>query len=251
MAMLQKERWIFDTKRGLPRDTRDPQQSDQPLRSYDKPTPAVPKEPDIVVKKKKPIRRARPKPKQPEVIADDSDDASVESIPNKKQKKGKVNNVQAPLPASSVRKGSSASASGFDKNVTDIEITNNCAFNSQTQKPSSLPPLVPKAPPSVTREDINTMMDSKLEQILLLITHNQKLMEENMTKALLQQKAELASAIKSVPSSQEQYPNSAFNFTSPGVFAGGMLYYYMCYCELNYIFSGQQSRISPINQGKD
>ncbi len=33
MAMLQKERWIFDASRGLKRDTKNPQQSDRDMRS--------------------------------------------------------------------------------------------------------------------------------------------------------------------------------------------------------------------------
>ena len=34
MSMLQIERWRYDPKRGLARDTKDPQQSDQPHPSH-------------------------------------------------------------------------------------------------------------------------------------------------------------------------------------------------------------------------
>ena len=92
MTMLQKERWIFDASRGLKRDTKNPQQSDQDLRSFSESQNTVIEieEDDIVVlaAKKKPRSRTKRHPVVPADEIDFSD--AIGPAPAKKQRKGKI-----------------------------------------------------------------------------------------------------------------------------------------------------------------
>ena len=92
MTMLQKERWIFDASRGLKRDTKNPQQSDQGMRSYLEPQNTVIEieEDEIVVPAAKKKTRSRTK-RHPVVPADEIDFSdTLGPAPAKKQRKGKI-----------------------------------------------------------------------------------------------------------------------------------------------------------------
>lgn len=211
--MLQKERWIYDPKRGLPRDIKDPQQSDQPLRNYDhSPVTVIVEETPT----KKP-RRGRVDLKR-NITDDIHDDVVITEetvLPEKKRQRGKQQDKQP------------SSDSVFD--VMDIDET------PKNQK-SSKPPLPPKGPPQVTPEDINLILDLKLEQMLGVISKNQTTIVRNFEKALETQKKEIMAATAAVTKStvstnasvgtspqvdlQNHSPNAGLNYTPSAASAG-------------------------------
>ena len=154
--MLVKERWIYDPARGLKRDTKNPQQSDEDLRSFlgGKNSVVVEIEEDVVVPPaKKQQRRAGVKHKRQAaaVPPDENDfDDILDPVPEKKKKKGK-------------KKEEFSIDDIFDSNT---ESTKRGAAGKQKLTQPPIPP-VPKAPPQVTSDDINAMLDSKLEKCFL------------------------------------------------------------------------------------
>jgi hypothetical protein len=191
MAMLQKERWIFDNKRGLPRDTRNPQQSDQDLRSFlevpEKEIISV--EDDFVIPGKKKRGRGRGKASTPanDINFDDVFDDNY-SVPDKKQRKVK---------------------STKESSAPDI-------FSDSTNKRAkdkTVPPLPPgpKALPQISSDDMDAMLDAKLEKMFAVIAKNQSNMEKSFVKALEEQRKEFTLAQKAAAASSK---NSASNVSS-------------------------------------
>ena len=203
--MLQKERWLFDPKRGLPRDTKDPQQSDQPLRDFTTPpNTVVVDDQDFTSSAKKP-KRSRPKRQPQLVIADEiNDNVLVEDDVVVHEKKQRTST----------------------RNKSNIELSSNVVFDvahiEQTiknQKPPK-PPNQPKVPPQVTPDDINLMLDLKLEQMLGIISKNQTSIVRNFEKALEAQKKEIMDATAATRAastkvgSQNYSPNAGLNYSS-------------------------------------
>jgi len=193
MAMLQKERWIFDSKRGLPRDTRNPQQSDQDLRSFlevpEKEIISV--EDDFVIPGKKKRGRGRGKASTPanDINFDEVFDVH-DSVPDKKPRKVK---------------------STKESISSDI-------FSDSTNKRAkdkTVPPLPPgpKAPPQISSDDMDAMLDAKLEKMFAVIAKNQSNMEKSFVKALEEQRKEFTFAQKAAAASSK---NSASNVSSSG-----------------------------------
>ena len=204
--MLQKERWLFDAKRGLPRDTKNPQQSDQPLRHFATPpnTVVVDDQDFTNISAKKP-KRSRSKRQAPIVIADEiNDEVLVEDdviVPEKKQRTSTRNKSNIELSSDVV----------FD--LAHIEQT------TKNQKPPK-PPNQPKVPPQVTSDDINLILDLKLEQMLGVIAKNQTSIVRNFEKALELQKKEILDATAATRAastkvgSQNHSPNAGLNYAS-------------------------------------
>ena len=178
MSMLQKERWIYDPKRGLARDTKDPQQSDQPLRNFvmgKKQNVAVEDDAPVTGKKNRRsgVKKTRSKKEAAKKKAALEDEV-VEDIPppTKKQKKGRQ---PVDLTAADV----------FDSNDT---------FDETPPIPGRKPPRTgqpQKIQPEISHDDINLMLDAKLEKMLAVIASNQSSLERSFQKALDEQKKAL------------------------------------------------------------
>ena len=184
MTMLQKERWIFDASRGLKRDTKNPQQSDQDLRSFSEPQNTVIEieEDDIVVPaaKKKPRSRTKRHPVVPADEIDFSD--AIGPAPAKKQRKGKI----------SSKAFTSAEVFDDDFDMNSAKLSQGKRKENNTQPPISAIP--PKGPPPITSDDINGMLDAKLEKMFAIIATNQSNMEKSFAKALEEQRREFKAA---------------------------------------------------------
>lgn len=190
MAMLQKERWIFDSKRGLPRDTRNPQQSDQALRSFLEGTPDnTPQleEQEFAVTKKKTRRKIGKKSTTPaaNIVVEVDDDALSDAevvVPEKKPKRARAAKV------------SMNSGNVFDDDSHfDLVTSENL---DKKQKATNKPPPLPKPPtvktqaPEYNAEDFNKSFDAKLERMFATIANNQANLAKSFTMALEEQRKE-------------------------------------------------------------
>jgi hypothetical protein len=210
--MLQKERWIFDASRGLKRDTKKPQQSDQDMRSYLEPQNTVIEieEDEIVVPAAKKKTRSRTK-RHPVVPADEIDFSdTLGPAPAKKQRKGKISTKEF------------TSAEVFD-DVFDM----NAAKLSQgkSKENNTQPPIPPKGPPQITADDINLLLDAKLEKMFTIIATNQSNMEKSFSKALEEQRREFKSAQVGVSAPSRHAglnysPSGGLNFSPSPSLAG-------------------------------
>ena len=225
MSMLVKERWIYDPTRGLKRDTKNPQQSDDDLRSFlgGKHSVVVEIEEDVVVPPaKKQQRRAGVKHKRQAaaVPPDEIDfDDILDPVPEKKQKKGE-------------KKEEFSSADVFD---TNTESNKRGAAGKQKLTQPPIPP-VPKAPPQVTSDDINAMLDSKLEKMFSIIAKNQANLEQSFVKALEEQRKEFVLAQKAVSAPSRHTglnisPAGGLNFSPSTALAGTGLFISNIYIE--------------------
>jgi hypothetical protein len=215
--MLVKERWIYDPARGLKRDIKNPQQSDDDLRSFlgGKNPVVVDIEEDVVVPPaKKQQRRAGIKHKRQAaaVPPDEIDfDDVLDPVPDKKKRKGK--------PSKDV-----VIADIFDD--TNTESTKRAGKPKLAQPP--IPP-VPKGPPQVTADDINAMLDAKLERMFSVISKNQANLENSFVKALEEQKREFAVAQRAVSAPTRHAglnisPSGGLNFSPSTALAGTGLF---------------------------
>jgi hypothetical protein len=171
----------FDASRGLKRDTKKPQQSDQDMRSYLEPENTVIEieEDDIVVPaaKKKPRSRTTRHPVVPADEIDFSD--TLGPTPAKKQQKGKISSKEF------------TSAEVFD----DVFDMNSAKLSQGKRKENNTqPPIPPKGPPQITSDDIDGMLDAKLEKMFNVIATNLSNMEKSFAKALEEQRIEFQSA---------------------------------------------------------
>ena len=208
MSMLQKERWIYDPKRGLARDTKDPQQSDQPLRNFvmgKKQDVAVEDDATVTGKKKRRSGVKKTRSKKEEAKKKIALEAEVvEDIPppTKKQKKGRQ---PVDLTAADV----------FDANDTfDPPIPGRKP--PRTGQPQKIQPES-----SISHDDINLMLDAKLEKILAVIASNQSSLERSFQKALDEQKKAIDEQKREFAASQKA-PNgpphpSVLNYASSAV----------------------------------
>jgi hypothetical protein len=228
MTMLHKERWIFDPKRGLARDTKNPQQSDQDLRTFSvghqQVVDVVDVEDDIaVVPTKKKMRRAgagKSKRKASVVSVDDETNALGDEVPapEKKPRKGRTRNNE-------ITTGDIFSDDiHTDYQLDDIDSVRNHRRSLPPPPPKVPLPNVPpsRAPPQITPEDINLMLDAKLEQMLSVIAKNQTAMEKTFAKALEEQRREFVAAQKnsSTPSTTQHSYSPLNLLTSPSSMPG-------------------------------
>ena len=224
MSMLVKERWIYDPARGLKRDNKNPQQSDDDLRSFlgGKHPVVVDIEEDVVVPPaKKQQRRAGIKHKRQAaaVPPDEIDfDDVLDPVPEKKKRKGKPSKDLVSIDI-------------FDD--TNTESTKRAGKPKLAQPP--IPP-VPKAPPQVTADDINAMLDAKLERMFSVISKNQANLENSFVKALEEQKREFAVAQRAVSAPTRHAglnisPSGGLNFSPSTALAGTGLFISNIYIE--------------------
>lgn len=89
------------------------------------------------------------------------------------------------------------------------------------KQPSTQVPLAPpagKPPLHITPEEINSMLDAKLEKMFNLIAANQSNMEKSFTKALAQQKVEFGIAQRSASGTAENFASQS-PVTNLGMYA--------------------------------
>ena len=120
----------------------------------------------------------------------------------------------------------------FDSNT---ESTKRGAAGKQKLTQPPIPP-VPKAPPQVTSDDINAMLDSKLEKMFSIITKNQANLEQSFVKALEEQRKEFVSAQKAVSAPSRHAglnisPVGGLNFSPSTALAGTVLFISNIYIE--------------------
>ena len=204
--MLQKERWLFDPKRGLPRDTKNPQQSDQPLRSFEQHQHKIVE--DNIAPRKKVIRRPRGKSKPavvPVVVPENVSSDEEEPVTHR-SKRGRNGG------------GAVVVDNKSDDNVV-FDIDNNVQTKKSKQQPQ-LPPRVPLSVSNLTHADVDSILDTKLQSFLSLFANQQSKMEQQMqkqlTKALDDQKKELLKIHSArLPISSLNFPSSTSQF-QPG-----------------------------------
>ena len=193
MSMLQKERWIFDPKRGLPRDTRDVQQSDRDLRDYlvgKNKVVEIDTEPVAPATTKQSRRKKNKPPALPPTDIDDIDEvpAVVEDKPPREKRK---RNVQK-KPAATKE----AVLNDVFNNTFEIDSDTDTGSKKRMQPPRP-PGRKTQEPqvPLVTPDDINSMLDAKLANMFDMITKNQSQLEKSFSRALEDQRKEFESTL--------------------------------------------------------
>ncbi len=93
------------------------------------------------------------------------------------------------------------------------------------RKEPPIMPIPPKGPPQITADDINVILDAKLEKMFTIIATNQSNMEKIFSKALEEQRREFKSAqlVLSAPSCHaglNYSPSGGLNFSPSTSLAG-------------------------------
>jgi len=195
MSMLQKERWIFDPKRGLPRDTRDVQQSDRALRDYlvgKHKVVEIDTEPVAPATTKQSRRKKNKPPALPPIDIDDGNEVSaeVEDKPAREKRKRHV--------ADKKKKPAATKEAVLDDVFNNtFEIDSDTDTGSKKRVPPRPPGRKTQEPqvPLLTPDDINSMLDAKLANMFEMITKNQFQLEKSFSKALEDQRKEFESTL--------------------------------------------------------
>jgi hypothetical protein len=194
MSMLQKERWIFDPKRGLPRDTRDVQQSDRDLRDYlvgKHKVVEIDNDPVAPAATKQTRRKKNKPPALPPIDIDDGDEVPpvVEDKPAREKRKRNV--------ADNKKKPATKEAVHYDVFNNTFEIDSDTDTGSKKRVPPRPPGRKTQEPqvPLVTPDDINSMLDAKLANMFDMIAKNQSQLEKSFSKALEDQRKEFESTL--------------------------------------------------------
>ena len=206
------ERWIFDSKRGLPRDTRNPQQSDQALRSFLEGTPdntSQLEEQEFAVTKKKTRRKVKKSTPATNIVVDVDDDALSDAevvVPEKKPKRARAAKV------------SMSSANVFDDDSHFDVVTSENLEKKQkaTNKPPPKPPTVKTQVPEYNAEEFNKLLDAKLEKMFSTIATNQANLAKSFTVALEEQRKEFVEMQRAPPRVPGLSTTSAFNSSQSG-----------------------------------
>ena len=212
MAMLQMERWIFDSKRGLPRDTRNPQQSDQALRSFLEGTPdntSQLEEQEFAVTKKKTRRKVKKSTPATNIVVDVDDDALSDAevvVPEKKPKRARAAKVLM----------NSANVFDDDSHFDVVTSENLEKKQKATNKPPPKPPTVKTQVPEYNAEDFNKLLDAKLEKMFSTIATNQANLAKSFTVALEEQRKEFVEMQRAPPRVPGLSTTSAFNSSQSG-----------------------------------
>ena len=205
------ERWIFDSKRELPRDTRNPQQSDQALRSFLEGTPdntSQLEEQEFAVTKKKTRRKVK-KSTPANIVVDVDDDALSDAevvVPEKKPKRARAAKVLM----------NSANVFDDDSHFDVVTSENLEKKQKATNKPPPKPPTVKTQVPEYNTEDFNKLLDAKLEKMFSTIATNQANLAKSFTVALEEQRKEFVEMQRAPPRVPGLSTTSAFNSSQSG-----------------------------------